>query len=105
MIVSKLPLDELTSDRGPAVRIGELDRERIRDLLRTGAVRFVVANIGKPMRWIEAAATYEFWKTEALPHLADEESARLEEFPDEYCYFASQWRDEAGVIVVLAMSN
>ncbi len=34
-------------------------------------------------------------------HLADTEPARLEDFPDEYCYFASEWKSNTGETIIL----
>jgi hypothetical protein len=65
-------------------------------------VRFVVADVGKPLEWIPNNQRYDFWKDEVKAHLAAPESkAFLEEFPDEYCYFASEWNSYDGDTIIL----
>jgi hypothetical protein len=106
-IVTHLPLQQLwrgsefiTSARGKS-----LTRADITGLLRAGPVQFVVVDVGVAPRWMELGDCYDFWKGEARPHVADPASgAALKDFPDEYCYFASQWESEhvAAPIVLLA---
>src|SRR5215471_1745278 len=58
--------------------------------LKSGAVQFVVADVGAVPRWIPEGDCFRFWKDEARTHLASDAKVRLEEFTGEYCYFASQ---------------
>jgi hypothetical protein len=101
--ISQLPVDEIWE--GEAListnRVRDLNAGDITDLLRSGAVRFVVADLGAPYNWIPDDERFDFWKDEVKPHLADTESASLEDFPDEYCYFASEWKSNAGESIVL----
>ena len=78
--------------------------EGVAGLLRTGAVTFVVADVGQPLRWIDSKDDYLIWKNEIKAHLASPDQTRkLEDFPDSYFYLASDWSevDAAGHIVVL----
>ena len=101
--VTRLLLQELWQDNGftTTARGRSLTQEDISSLLRIGPVQFVVADVGTPLRWIELGDCYEFWKGEAKPHLAIAGSnATLEDFPEAYCYFASQW-DSADTLGLL----
>ena len=104
-IVTQMPLTELWRDDGftTTLRVRWLTADDITSLLRAGRVQFVVADVGVSPRWIPLDECYDFWKREALPHLAAPESrASLDDFPDGYCYFVSEWssRDEAAPIIV-----
>jgi hypothetical protein len=104
-IITHLPLAELCRDDGFSTveRGRSLSREDVRQLLTSGPVQFVVADVGAAPLWIPEGDSFRFWKDEAKTHLATDAKVRLEEFPDEYCYFASQWepqRPEAPIIVL-----
>jgi len=103
-VVTQIPLTELWRDDGftTTSRVRWLTADDIASLLRAGRVQFVVADVGASPRWIPASDCYDFWKKEAQPHLAAPESrASLDDFPDGYCYFASEWssRDSTPIIV------
>ena len=104
-IVTHLPLRELWQDDGlkTTARIRSLTEDDIRSLRRSGKIQFVVVDVGAVARWIQPNKCFQFWKNEAQPHLAREARVILEELPDRYCYFASQWDggDPASPIVVL----
>jgi len=101
-VVVTTPLKELWNDDGPMLssRIGLVNGDQIRELLRCGAIQFVVADVGSPLRWIPPNERYWFWKTEAMPHLTDDEHFRLEDFPDEYAYVAARRTGEPPIIVL-----
>jgi hypothetical protein len=108
-IVTRLPLEEVWRDDGFATtsRRRELSKDDITELLRAGLVQFVIADVGAALQWIQLHDCYQFWKDEAKPHLASESAAVLENFPGEYCYFASEWDNGAGLprIVVLEKAH
>ena len=71
-IISRLPLDSLQDGAGwelQATRTRALGAEDIRALLHARPVRFVVANVGHPLRWIDEDERFTFWKAEVLAHL------------------------------------
>jgi len=70
-VITKLPLSKLVTPRGDAARGAELGAEAIRQLLRWGPVRFVIADIGHELRWLEEASCLVTWKQEVQPHLAE----------------------------------
>ena len=88
-----MPLESLWGADGAEAlsRGSDLGDQAIRDLLRQGAFRFVVANCGHAPEWIPSSECFEFWKTEAQPHLVNDpdEDFYLEDFPGEYAYTAS----------------
>jgi hypothetical protein len=107
--VTHLPLRELWRDNGftTSSRGRSLTQVDITDLLRSGLVQFVVADVGATLQWIQLHDCYRFWKDEVKTHLAEDLRAVLDQFPGGYCYFASQWDEglQATPIVVLEKSH
>lgn len=103
-IVVGIPMPELWDERGPvfAVRGSDLSLETLCELLRQGPVRFVVADVGCPLRWFAAEECFAFWKSEVRSRLAAlGASADLGSFPGGYCYFLSEWLPSEGTPIVL----
>ena len=105
-VVTRLPLQELWWPDGFATTncIRSLGKDEISSLLRAGPIQFVTVDVGSALQWIPVEDCHEYWKREVKPHLAEMEShAPLSQFPNDYCYFASQWesRDPTTMIVVL----
>ena|SRR5882724_3254994 len=98
------PLTELWNDLGPVStkELRDLSADDIRELLWSGDVRFVIANVGDKPQWIPAEQRYNFWKNECLPHLSEpnDKRIRLEDFPDCYCYYATEWKPADGSPIV-----
>jgi hypothetical protein len=107
--VSQMPLAELWNDHGivAAEKVRELGLSEIVLMLREEPVRFVVADIGDHLQWVSLEHCYEFWKSEVKEHLAQPDAKTYpEDFPGEYCYFASEWKADVGEpIVLLAKSH
>jgi hypothetical protein len=95
-VVTEIPMRELWGPRHPvpAGRLRGLDRSDLVLLLNAGKVQFIIANVGDPLVWQPLERCYEFWKAEVQDHLVDPgaHSYRLEDFPGEYAYRASEWR-------------
>lgn len=105
-IVTQLPLAELWVGQRliSTIKVRDLGPSEIADHLRAGRVRFVIADMGKPLEWIPINERYEFWKEELRPHLAPTfptENMCLDDFPDSYCYFASEWKSYVGETIIL----
>jgi len=106
-VVTRMPLDALWDSHGEL----RLEKKRavglvqVADLLRHGRVRFVLANCGDPLKWVPEEAIYRFWSEDVKARLVEpgeaENSFRLEDYPDEYCYLATEWGGEGEVPVVL----
>src|SRR5690242_19873463 len=107
-VVTRTPLGELwrlnCAVIGP--REGWLSREDIREQLRLGPVEFVIADLGMPLKCISISDCHKFWKSEVKPHLAEPDAkARLEDFPNEYFYFASRWRDRNSRTLIVLLEK
>lgn len=103
-IITRMPLTRLWTEQGdlPATRVRWLHKDDIRDLLRRGGVRFAIADMDEPLRWLAAPATFEFWKKEASIRLMDPGGPNvLDDLPGEYGYFASEWTGGEGGPIVL----
>ena len=102
--VSQMPLAALWNADGviAAKKVRELGLTEIVSMLRTGRVRFVVADIGHHLQWVSSENCYDFWKSEVKMHLAQPDAKiYLEDFPGEYCYFASEWKPDVGEPIIL----
>jgi hypothetical protein len=103
--VTRLPVERLSDDKGDIEVRRErfLSKEALREFLRRHRVEFVVADVGTPLRRVEVGKCYEFWKTEAEAHIvADPDSEfRLEDFPGEYAYVASEWSGQIQTPIIL----
>ena len=80
----------------------DLSADDIRELLRRGPLRFVVADIGTGPRWLPVESSFAFWKAEVQSHPSPLGApASLDNFPGGYYYFASEWSPAAGPPIVL----
>jgi hypothetical protein len=104
-LVTRIPLVELWLSSGMAVgpRRRTLNAQDIAQLLREGQIEFAVADVGRPLLWIDAHDCYDFWKADVKAHLAEHYSRIiLDSFLGGYCYIASEWEGAArGTSVVL----
>lgn len=106
-IVIQTPLERLWDDQGEltCVRGSCIGYERIRELLRNGCVRFVVANCGEKLSWIQPEEIHRFWKSVVKPHLVEPSERtngfRLKDFPNEYCFVATEWGDTDQTPIIL----
>ncbi|HVJ84397.1 MAG TPA: hypothetical protein VM452_02070 [Caulifigura sp.] len=121
-IAVNLPLTELWDDSGPLdfVRGRPLTADDIRDRLRTGAIQFVVAQSGQPLEWITAENCFTFWKAVVQSRVVPPDAVRierpaagqpawplnaatyrLEDYPDENAFHASEWVSAEGRVIVL----
>jgi hypothetical protein len=106
-IVTRIPLTELWDAGGvlPLERGRAVGRDHVADLLRTGPVRFVLANCGSPLNWVPLDDCYRFWKREVKLHLVEPAAAevgfRLEDWPGGYCYQGTEWTGGSQEAVVL----
>ncbi len=104
-IVTHFPLEDLWDDAGsvPGTRGAPLRAEELRERLRQGPVRFVVADCGCPLRWVSETDRYGFWKNEVRPRLLHPAEAAwdLTSMPGGYGYLALLWRVSPLPAVVL----
>jgi hypothetical protein len=72
------------------------------EIVLEASVPLVVAESGKPLRWVDWSEYYTFFWRDAQPHIATSEASSPECFPDGYCYVASEWSAvEDGESVIL----
>jgi hypothetical protein len=104
-VVTRLPLEEVWREDGFSVSVQKLRSLRTEDvanLLRAGPVKFVLADAGMPLQWIDQTNCYRFWKTEIKTHLAaPDQKCKLDEFPGGYFYCASEWGRKDGLPIVV----
>jgi hypothetical protein len=102
-IVISIPLMELWDDRGTLSgrRLRNLDADDVKDLLQSTAFRFVIANVGDKLRWLDESDRFKFWKSEVKGHLCSAEPCFTESYTGEYFYHASEWLIEPNRKVVL----
>lgn len=102
-IVTQLPLRGLWKEGETvnACRGRSLSSSDITDLLRLGAVQFVVVDVGLKPRWIGLEDCYRFWMDEAKHHLAEPGAGVAND--GVYVYLAFEWQtaEIADPIVVL----
>jgi hypothetical protein len=103
--VIRIPLTELWRDDGfsTSQRQRSLTTEDVRQMLRSGPVQFVIADVGLAFSWIPESECFHFWKDEVNPHLATEARTHLDDYPGKYFYRASEWKarkSEAPIVVL-----
>jgi hypothetical protein len=103
-IVTRLPISEIWDEHGPLALRKErsLSEDDVANLLRSGPLRFVAADVGQRLLWIDPAECYCFWKDSVKLHIAEPEAAiTLTDYKGSYCFFASEWNDSSSSTVVL----
>jgi len=92
--INEIPLTDLWNENGviSEERLTYLIDEEIRNLLKKGKVQFVVANVGCPLEWIPIDNCFDFYKTKLKNRIADKEVNYLDNFPDNYFFYASEWK-------------
>ena len=102
-ILSSDSNDQLRTLLADAAQKRDLTRQDILELVRSGRVRFVVAEVGLPLTVMPLEECYNFWKSDVKAHVCDhpETGCALEDFPEEYFYFASEWDDGSGVPLIV----
>lgn len=104
-IVTGMPVERIFGEGGEieARRQRFLSKDALRELLRRYPVEFMVADVGTPLKRIEVRRRHEFWKSEVEGHLVNDPDSgfRLEDFPGEYAYVASEWSGRNQTPIVL----
>lgn len=106
--IGATPVAEVWDDRGIVAsrRLRHLAIGDIRDLLRRGPLRFVVADVGEKFRWVAEADRFAFWKAEVQPRLAPPDAPLdLDAFPGGLAYVASEWMPRSGSPIILLESH
>lgn len=106
--VSSLPLSEVWDASGalPLTSGEQLDRSAVEALLRTGAVRLVLADVGQPLEWVAPAKARSVWRTEVSERLVGpDRKAFVDDFNDAYFYRAHAWVDEGGTVSAVVLER
>ena len=106
-ILSSWPNDRLGPMLANGTQKRDLTTTDILELIRSGRVRFVVADVGYPLKVVSLDDCYDFWKSDVKAHVCDhpETGCVLEDFPEEYFYLASEWDDGSDVPVVVLFKS
>ena len=79
--------------------------DQINESLRFRPIRFVVAEVGKPLRWIPLNTCFDFWKEEAEQYVHSLSDGGVSGFHAPYFFIARMWKDclwtIAGPIILL----
>ena len=102
-VVTKLPLRDLWDEKGSSLggQIRHLSQDRVRQLLREGSVRFVVAEGGLPLKSVSTSVRFTFWNSVRAQIAEPEKPIYLDQFPHNVACVASQWQGHDGECVVL----
>ena len=106
--VTILPLPEVWDSSGalPLTSGEQLDRSAVEALLRSGSVRLVVADVGKPLEWVPPDEARSLWRSEVSERLVSpDRKAFLDDFTDSYCYRAHAWVDGAGAVSAVVLER
>jgi len=102
--VINLPIEELWAGKRliSTIMVRDLNAAQIEDLLRLGDVRFVVAEVDRPLQWIPNNESCDFWKEQVVGHLATlQGEAVSNQCPDSHWYVASEWESYDGETIIL----
>ena len=102
--VNLIPLGYLWDEGGDieATRERYLSKRALREMLRKHPVEFYVADVGLPLRRVDVAKCYDFWKLDVKAHVVDDpESGFRLDGTGEYAYVASDWSGELQTPIVL----
>jgi hypothetical protein len=92
-VVTQFPFDEIWNDEKVVSRefIRHLVETDIKKLLPQSQVHFVIIQVGLKPKWIAPNECFNFWKNEVRQNLAKDKRIYLEDYPNHFCYVASEW--------------
>ena len=97
-VVTRIPMSELWQEDGTPVteRVASLTSTEIAELLRSGPVRFVIADVGTPLQWVPSRTCFDFWTVMVKNNVANpEETIPLAAYPQSFFFAASLWKDNS----------
>ena len=99
--IQQIPLEQLWDDDGSfGTRLRDLSFEELELMVGTGPVRFVEANVGKPLSWIPTENFRQFWQR-ARPNIARRNEIFLDDYPGSFAYGPSEWLGRARERIIL----
>jgi hypothetical protein len=97
-VVKTFPLEELFTKAGPlkARRLRDVGVSNLRESLGLRPL-LVIADVGQPPFWVPREDTFDVWKKLLRTRIVEPGARfRLEDFPDDHCFFASEWALDDG---------
>ena len=91
-----------------AARERTLGRADVKALLQSAPVQFVVADVGKPLRWVPREERFVFWKADACDHIVENPHHPIDiyAYPEGYAYVASEWAaDDVGSSPIIVLER
>ena len=104
-VVIQTPLTELWTAEQilEHKRRRNLQKEDIKAILKDKSIEFVFADVGQKLRWTEKNKCFDTWKREIEKHLIEDNTKiRIDDYPDNYGYLASEWtkNDDSPVVLL-----
>ena len=103
-LVTKIPLQSIWNSQNEIniQRSSYVTKERIKEMLKSGPIDFVLADIGSKLKWIVTSDCYNFWKSEVEMHLVeDANKIYIDDLPNNYAYIASEWTGDIQTPIIL----
>jgi len=108
-VVITIPMNAIWREDGTPVveRVSCLTGFEIAEFLRSRSiVRFVVADVGKPLLWVPLGTSFDFWKSEAKHNIHNPTTKMfLDAFPGSYCFAASLWKDDSADETIILLEK
>ena len=103
-IITSMPISEIHDIPTNLIyhKVKHIDSQYIIDLIKKEKVKFVIANVGETLKWIDIENCYKFWKNEVKNHLANDlNKIDIEQFENNYCYIASEFETASNDYLIL----
>jgi hypothetical protein len=104
-VITRIPLTELWDEAGLASfeRKRFLRGDEIKQSIAAEDIHFVLADVSQPLKWIGKQEKFNFWKSELKEHLCENpiKGCHLEDFKDDYFYFASLWTSNIQKVILV----
>jgi hypothetical protein len=100
-VITKMPIDKLELDNKDFKKCRYLVIEEIKKILTQNPISLAIADIGKPLEFIESETVFEFWKKNKENIAKDLDKIILEDYPNEFAFIASEWISNTGDKLIL----
>lgn len=78
-------------------KVRDVGVDEIKQLLKTCEVTFIIDRVGGEPEYIPKDRSFDFWKSNVKVRVVEPPVAKsgfsLEDYPHEYCYMASEWKN------------
>jgi hypothetical protein len=107
--ISCLPVSQLSKE-GRVISVNRLryiGAVEVQQMLTLGLVEFVIAEIGKPLFWINCDDASMFFNQRIAKHIVEDpdDGFYLPDFPGGLALVASEWQQESVVKLILFESH